>query len=76
MRAGLFERHMAAAKNPEEWLASRENRQPTGRIPGATEVAEAAQFLLARQSSALYGSTVTADGGLTASFDFKTGESA
>jgi NAD(P)-dependent dehydrogenase (short-subunit alcohol dehydrogenase family) len=76
MRAGLFERHMAAAANPAQWLATRENRQPIGRIPGADEVAEAAQFLLARQSSALYGTTVTADGGLTSSFDFKTGESA
>lgn len=74
MRAGLFERHMAAAKNPAQWLATRENRQPIGRIPGADEVAQAAVFLLSKQASALYGSTVTADGGLTSSFDFKTGD--
>ena len=73
MRAGLFERHLASAEDPAAFLATREARQPIGRIPGADEVANAAIFLLAQESSAVFGTTVTADGGLTAGFDFRTG---
>ena len=73
MRAGLFERHLAAAADPARFLATREARQPIGRLPGADEVAQAAAFLLSSGASALFASTVTADGGLTASFDFRTG---
>jgi len=32
-----------------------------------------ALFLLTEQASALFATTVTADGGLTASFDYRTG---
>jgi NAD(P)-dependent dehydrogenase (short-subunit alcohol dehydrogenase family) len=73
MRAGLFERHLASAADPERFLATREARQPIGRIPGADEVARAAAFLLSPAASAVFGSTLTADGGLTAGFDFRTG---
>ena len=73
MRAGLFERHLAAAADPARFLATREARQPIGRLPGADEVAQTAAFLLSSGASALFASTVTADGGLTASFDFRTG---
>jgi NAD(P)-dependent dehydrogenase (short-subunit alcohol dehydrogenase family) len=45
MRAGLFERHLASADNPERFLATREKRQPRGRITGVDEVAQAALFL-------------------------------
>ena len=74
MRAGLFERHLASATDPARFLATREARQPIGRLPGADEVAQAAAFLLWSAASALFASTLTADGGLTASFDFRTGE--
>jgi NAD(P)-dependent dehydrogenase (short-subunit alcohol dehydrogenase family) len=74
MRAGLFERHLASATDPARFLATREARQPIGRLPGADEVAQAAAFLLSSAASALFASTLTADGGLTASFEFRTGE--
>jgi NAD(P)-dependent dehydrogenase (short-subunit alcohol dehydrogenase family) len=74
MRAGLFERHLASAADPAKFLATRQARQPIGRIPGADEVARAALFLLSPAASAVFGSTLTADGGLTAGFDFRTGE--
>ncbi|OZF01293.1 SDR family oxidoreductase [Rhodococcus sp. 14-2686-1-2] len=73
MRAGLFERHLASAENPDKFLATREARQPRGRITGVDEVARAALFLLSPASSALLGTTVTADGGLTSGFDYRTG---
>jgi 2,3-dihydro-2,3-dihydroxybenzoate dehydrogenase len=73
MRAGLFERHLASAADPAQFLATREARQPIGRIVGANEVANAALFLLTDEASALFATTVTADGGLTASFDYRTG---
>ena len=74
MRAGLFERHLASAADPEKFLATRQGRQPIGRIPGADEVARAAAFLLSPAASAVFGTTLTADGGLTAGFDFRTGD--
>jgi len=73
MRAGLFERHLASADDPATFLAAREARQPIGRIVGADEVARAALFLLSPAASAIFGTTLTADGGLTAGFDFRTG---
>jgi len=73
MRAGLFERHLASAADPKKFLETRTARQPIGRIIGAEEVANAAAFLLSRQASALFASTLTADGGLTAGFDYRTG---
>ena len=36
MRAGLFERHLASADDPAAFLATREARQPIGRIVGRT----------------------------------------
>lgn len=74
MRAGLFNRHMASADDPERFLATREARQPKGRMTGADEVANVALFLVSQQASAVFGSTVVADGGLTVGFDFRTGE--
>lgn len=73
MRAGLFERHLASASDPEKFLATRQARQPLGRITGADEVANSALFLLSKESSAVFGTTVVADGGLTTGFDFRTG---
>jgi NAD(P)-dependent dehydrogenase (short-subunit alcohol dehydrogenase family) len=69
MLAGLFERHMKSARDPEKFQA----RQPTGRITDPGDVAKAALFLLSDASAALNGCEVIADGGLTTSFDFRTG---
>ncbi|MEB3371277.1 SDR family NAD(P)-dependent oxidoreductase [Saccharopolyspora mangrovi] len=71
MRAGLFERHLASADDPAAFLADRQRRQPMGRVPGADEVAQAAAFLLSPAASAVFNTTLTADGGLTSSFDFR-----
>jgi NAD(P)-dependent dehydrogenase (short-subunit alcohol dehydrogenase family) len=73
MLAGLFERHMKSARDPEKFQATRAARQPTGRITDPGDVAKAALFLLSDASAALNGSEVIADGGLTTSFDFRTG---
>lgn len=74
MRAGLFNRHLASADDPARFLATREARQPRGRITGADEVADAALFLVSPSARAMFGSTLVADGGLTTGFDFRTGE--
>ena len=73
MLAGLFERHMKSARDPEKFQATRAARQPTGRITDPDDAAKAALFLLSDASAALNGSEVIADGGLTTSFDFRTG---
>jgi NAD(P)-dependent dehydrogenase (short-subunit alcohol dehydrogenase family) len=73
MLAGLFERHMKSAANPEKFLATRAARQPNGSILDPDDVARAAMFLLSSGSEALNGADVIADGGLTTSFDFRTG---
>ncbi|MFD1211159.1 SDR family oxidoreductase [Arthrobacter sp. GCM10027362] len=70
----MFNRHLASADDPERFLATREARQPKGRTTGADGVANVALFLASKQASAVFGSTVVADGGLTAGFDFLTGE--
>lgn len=73
MLAGLFERHMKSATDPDRFLSTRANRQPSGRILDPAEVARAALFLLSDASTALNGAEIVADGGLTTSFDFRTG---
>lgn len=73
MMAGLFERHMQSASDPDRFLATRAARQPGGRILDPSEIAQSAIFLLSDASSALNGAEIIADGGLTTSFDFRTG---
>jgi NAD(P)-dependent dehydrogenase (short-subunit alcohol dehydrogenase family) len=73
MMAGLFERHMKSAADPERFYNTRAARQPNGRITSPADVAQAALFLLSDGSGALNGAEVIADGGLTTSFDFRTG---
>ena len=73
MMAGLFERHMQSASDPTRFLATRAARQPGGRILDPSEIAQSAIFLLSDASSALNGAEIIADGGLTTSFDFRTG---
>ncbi|MBY2942419.1 SDR family oxidoreductase [Rhizobium leguminosarum] len=55
-------------------MATRSARQRGGRILEAREVAQAAMFLLSSGSTAVLGADLIADGGLTASFDFRIGE--
>ena len=73
MMAGLFERHMKSANDPQKFQATRAARQPGGEILDANDVARAAMFLLSDGSAALNGAEIIADGGLTTSFDFRTG---
>jgi NAD(P)-dependent dehydrogenase (short-subunit alcohol dehydrogenase family) len=73
MMAGLFERHLKSAANPDQFLATRSARQPNGKILDPDDVARAAMFLLSDGASALNGVDLIADGGLTTSFDFRTG---
>jgi NAD(P)-dependent dehydrogenase (short-subunit alcohol dehydrogenase family) len=73
MLAGLFERHMKSARDPEKFQATRAARQPAGKITDPGDVAKAGLFLLSDASAALNGAEIIADGGLTTSFDFRTG---
>lgn len=73
MLGGLFKRHMESANDPDRFLATRAARQPGGRILDPSEIARSALFLLSDSSSALTGAEIIADGGLTTSFDFRTG---
>jgi NAD(P)-dependent dehydrogenase (short-subunit alcohol dehydrogenase family) len=73
MMAGLFVRHMQSAADPAKFEATRAGRQPNGRILDPDDVGRAALFLLSDGSGALNGADVIADGGLTTSFDFRTG---
>lgn len=73
MLAGLFKRHLDSASDGDRFLATRSARQPGGRILEAREVAQAGLFLLSDGATALLGADVVADGGLTTSFDFRTG---
>lgn len=73
MMAGLFERHMKSANDPKLFEATRAARQPNGRILPAGDVADVALFLLSDASRAINGAELIADGGLTTSFDFRTG---
>lgn len=74
MMAGLFQRHLESAADPDLFHKTRAKRQPVGRITSARDVAMAGLFLLSSGAGALIGSEIIADGGLTTSFDFRTGE--
>jgi NAD(P)-dependent dehydrogenase (short-subunit alcohol dehydrogenase family) len=71
MRVGLFNRHLETVNDPA-LLATREARQPNGRILDPDEVAVAALFLLSNGSSGMTGSELLVDGGLTAGYEFRT----
>jgi len=73
MMAGLFKRHMESAADSKKFEATRANRQPGGKILDPRDVAQAALFLLSDQSGAFIGEDLIADGGLSTSFDFRTG---
>lgn len=70
----FFRRHLETASDPERFLRVREARNPLGRLLRPDEVAAAVVFLAGEGSSGMTGATVTVDAGLSASFDFRTGE--
>ena len=70
----FFRRHLDTASDPEQFVKVREERNPLGRLLDPDEVAAMAVFLTSDESSATTGATIVVDAGLTASFDFRTGE--
>jgi NAD(P)-dependent dehydrogenase (short-subunit alcohol dehydrogenase family) len=70
----FFRRHLDTAKHPASFLRVREQRNPLGRLLDPDEVAATVVFLASKDASGMTGSLVTVDAGLSASFDFRTGE--
>jgi|HubBroStandDraft_2_1064218.scaffolds.fasta_scaffold111485_2 hypothetical protein len=64
---------MKSAKDPEKFHATRAVRQPSSKILDPSDIAKATLFLLLDPSAALNGRELIADGGLTMSFEFRTG---
>lgn len=69
----LFRTHLATASDPVRFLSVREQRNPLGRLLQPDEVARAIAFLAGDESTGVTGTALVVDGGLTASFDFRTG---
>lgn len=69
----FFRRHLDTASDPEAFLHVREQRNPLGRLLQADEVAATVEFA-ALDAVGMTGSVLTVDAGLSASFDFRTGE--
>jgi len=70
----FFRRHLESAADPERFLRARKERNPLGRLLQADEIASVVAFLASNDASAITGTYLTADAGLSASFDFRTGE--
>jgi NAD(P)-dependent dehydrogenase (short-subunit alcohol dehydrogenase family) len=70
----FFRRHLATASDPERFLEVRKQRNPLGRLLMPEDVAETVVFLLSDASAGTTGAQFTVDAGLTASFDFRTGD--
>jgi NAD(P)-dependent dehydrogenase (short-subunit alcohol dehydrogenase family) len=66
----LLERHLGTLDDPAAARRGAERRSPIGRILRPEEVAEVLCFLVSPAASAMTGSAVTVDGGLTATYDF------
>lgn len=69
----FFRRHVATAKDPKKFLSTREQRNPVGRLLEPDEIAAVIVFLVSNEASAITGTNVVVDGGLTAGFDFRPG---
>ena len=69
-----FRSHLSTASDPARFEAYRTARQPIGRFLESAEIAGVVSFLLGPDSSSMTGSAVVADGGLTASYDFRSGQ--
>lgn len=70
----FFRRHLDTASDPVRFVKLRENRQPIGRLLQADEVAAVIEFLASADASGVTGAAIPVDGGITASFDFRTGD--
>ncbi len=66
--------HFKTVSDPARFESYRMARQPIGRFLEPAEIAGVVSFLLGPDASSMTGSAVVADGGLTASYDFRTGE--
>ncbi|MGW1419913.1 SDR family NAD(P)-dependent oxidoreductase [Bradyrhizobium manausense] len=70
----FFRRHLDTAVDPTRFLRAREQRNPLGRLLDPDEVARAIVFLASDSASGITGAQIVVDAGLTAGFDFRTGE--
>jgi NAD(P)-dependent dehydrogenase (short-subunit alcohol dehydrogenase family) len=70
----LFRAHLGTARDPERFLAVRRRRMPLGRLLDPDEVAATVAFLASDDASGITGCALVVDAGLTASYDFRSGE--
>jgi NAD(P)-dependent dehydrogenase (short-subunit alcohol dehydrogenase family) len=69
----FFRRHLDTASDPKRFLEVREQRNPLGRLLDPDEVAATIAFVASDAASGMTGAKIVVDAGLTASFDFRTG---
>jgi NAD(P)-dependent dehydrogenase (short-subunit alcohol dehydrogenase family) len=69
----FFRRHLDSAADPAKFLSVREERNPLGRLLDPDEVARTIAFLASDAASGITGAKIVVDAGLTAGFDFRTG---
>ena len=70
----FFRRHLDSASDPKRFLEVREQRNPLGRLLDPDEIAATIAFLASDDASGITGAQIVVDAGLTAGFDFRTGE--
>jgi NAD(P)-dependent dehydrogenase (short-subunit alcohol dehydrogenase family) len=70
----LFRKHLATASDPVRFLQVREQRPPLGRLLDPAEVARTIVFLAGDDAAGMTGSVLVVDAGLSASFDYRTGD--
>jgi len=68
----FFRRHLDTAADPARFLEVREQRNPMGRLLTPDDVASTVEHV-ALDASGMTGALITVDGGLSTSFDFRTG---
>jgi len=68
----FFRRHLDTAKDPERFLAIREQRNPLGRLLDPDDIAVTVEHVVL-DATGMTGTLVPVDAGLSASFDFRTG---
>ena len=69
-----FRAHLGTSADPARFESYRTQRTPLERFLDPTEVAGVVSFLLGPDASGMTGSAVVVDAGLTASYDFRSGE--